>query len=740
MRRESSWVDTLNKVDNTPIAGSEDELAIIDRMRRCLRQARMTVSKWREQAEECDNFYHGHQWDDEDLMVMRAQRRPPLTFNRIKPFINAVVGFEITNRQRCVFVPRHPELTPQAAATELATDAVDWALDNCNGHDERSFAFMDMLNRGMGWTEKRLDLESDDEGMFVSERVDGFEMYWDQTSRKRNLEDATWVCRRRWLRLDDVEAMWPDKKDHLSANADEAWDTDALDMPSRVERKVPELYTPDGTRYTPAMPAMREEGFVLVSDFQWRERETVYRVTDPFVPGKVITLSKKEHDNLQKRAPNSFEVVAKQPKWVYKRAFVCGDVVLEMTDCPTPGSFTYQCMAYLWDTKEKYWYGLTRVLIDPQKGANKWFSQSLHIFNTSPKGTVFIESSAIVNPAKMADQLASPNPIIQVRDGAISNGRIKIEQPGGLSPATTELIQYAVSAFKDVSGINVELLGQSEGNQPGVTMRQRQTQGVSILALAFQAHSRFRTEEAKQVLGWLREHLADGRWIRLGGAFNSRAVQLVKDPLFAPYDVLIDENPNNPNTKMEVWELMQPIIPVLVRNGLFLPEMLDYAPLPASIVASVKDAMHKREQAAAMAGQQEKGPTKDPRQTQAEIERTQAQTMLAVARAKAIEQSAVEDSQSSSQQLRHTEQNHSVGVAKSAADMLLAARRQQMAEVDAEHNRGLRQRQARHDAMQQFADLAEQANDMDLARRDQKVTEQEAYQRRLTNPKYDKGD
>lgn len=732
-------MDTPNKIDNTPRTGSEEEIAIVDKMRRCLRQARDTVSKWRENAEECDNFYHGHQWDDEDLMLMKAQRRPHLTFNRIKPFINAVIGFEIQNRQKCVFIPRHPDLTPLAAATELASDATDWALEGCNGHDERSFAFLDLLNRGMGWTEKRIDLEAEEDGKFISERVDGFEMYWDQTSRKRNLEDASWVCRRRWLRLDDVEAMWPDKKDEITANADEAWDTDALDMPTRVERKVPELYTPNGQRYVPGMPAMREEGYVLISDFQWKERETFYKITDPLTQGKMITLSKREYETLQRRAPNSFEVVSKQPRWVYKRAFVCGDVVLEMNDAPIP-AFSYQCMAYLWDTKEKYWYGLTKVLIDPQKGANKWFSQSLHIFNTSPKGTVFIESSAIVNPAKMADQLASPNPIIQVRDGAISGGRIKIEAPGGLSPATTELIQYSISAFKDVSGINVELLGQSEGNQPGVTMRQRQTQGVSILALAFQAHSRFRIEEAKQTLIWLRDHLADGRWIRLGGAYNSKAVQLVKDPLFVPYDVIIDDNPNNPNTKMEVWELMQPIIPVLVRNGLFLPELLDYAPLPASIVAALKDSMKKREEAASQAGPQQKGQSKDPRQTQAEIERTNAQTLLAMARAKAIDQSTTEDGLSSQQQLAHGKQNQTVGILKTAAELSLSERRQQVAEMDAAHGRGVRERQAQQTSRQHMGDLAEQLSNMDIAERDMHVTEQEAYQKRLTDPTYDKGE
>jgi hypothetical protein len=708
-------------------------------MKRLLRQAQPTVAKWREQAEECDNFYHGHQWSDDDLIVMKAQRRPPLTFNRIKPFVNAVVGFEIQNRQRCVFIPRHPEMTPMAAATELATDAVDWALESCDGHDERSQAFMDMLNRGMGWTEKRVELESDPDGKFISERVDGFEMFWDQASRKRNLEDAQWVCRRRWLRLEDVEAMWPDKKDVLAANADEAWDTDALDMPARVERKVPELYTPDGTRYMPGMPGMRDEGFVLVSDFQWRERETSYRVVDPMSPDKIITLTKTEYETLKRRAPGAFTVVSKQPRWAYKRAFVCGDVVLEMTDSPIEGAFTYQCMAYLWDTREKHWYGLTKVLIDPQKGANKWFSQSLHIFNTSPKGTVFIETSAIVNPAKMADQLASPNPIIQVRDGAISQGRIKIEQPGGLSPATTELIQYAIGSFKDVSGINLEMLGQSEGNQPGVTMRQRQTQGVAILALAFQAHSRFRIEEARQTLHWLREHLADGRWIRLGGPFNSKAVQLLKDPLFVPYDILIDENPNNPNTKMEVWELMQPIIPVLVRNGLFLPELLDYAPLPASIVASLKQAMKQREEMAAQMGPEKPAGGKDPAQVQAEVERTKAQTVLALARAEAIKQSSDEDAAASAQQLAHGRQNQQVGVLKTAAELALAERRQRSQEQDARQNRATKLAEAYRAQRQTAADLAEQANDMDLAQRDMRVTEQEAYQRRMDDPNYESG-
>ena len=653
---------TENELENTPFAGEAADEGFRTMVRKSLNAARTAVTDFREQAQECDRFYHGDQWDPEDIAVLKAQRRAPLTINKVAPYVNAVIGFELLNRQRCTFVPRNAESVATAAGSELATHAYQWVLDECYGDDERSQAFRDMLIRGMGWVETRYDAEDDEDGRIIRDRGDGSEMYWDQAARKQNLEDATWVARRRYIRLDDVRAMFGDEKADL-IDSGESLDGDFIDLPEGEMRETtaaqrgPDLYLPNGDRYSPNM-ARDRDGFVLVTDFRYRERETVHQVRDPET-GENVELTEKEYRTLKSRVPVSIPSVKKK-RWVYKRGYLAGSVVLESPKpLPVQGGLGFEAMTYLWDSQKKVWYGITRCLLDPQRGSNKYLSQAMAIFSASPKGALLIEKGAVLNMEKLADAWASPTGIIPVRDGTVRDNKIQAVPSPTLSQASVQLAQIFNNGFKDASGVNIELLGMSEGNQPGVTMRQRQTQGIAILAVAFNALSRFRKREARVVLEWTRELLADGRLIRIGGEYDSQAIPLLREPLFAKYDIIIDENPHNPNTRSEAWEAMQSILPVFVREGLFVADFLDYAPLPASITAKVKkkyeELMQARQQGA---GQEPPKAGKSPEEIAAEVALKQAQTQLTMVRARAIAEESGLDLESAKQQLRHREEFH----------------------------------------------------------------------------------
>jgi len=106
------------------------------------------VSEWRGVAREDYEFYNGEQWSQEDMQVLREQKRPALTFNRIGPLVNAVVGSEINNRREVQYIPREQG---DAEANEILTAAGEWFRDQTGAEDEESDAFEDATICGMGW-------------------------------------------------------------------------------------------------------------------------------------------------------------------------------------------------------------------------------------------------------------------------------------------------------------------------------------------------------------------------------------------------------------------------------------------------------------------------------------------------------------------------------------------------------------------------------------------------------------
>ena len=69
-------------------------------------ECRSNVSDFREEARKCRAYVAGHQWDDADITKLKEEKRPVITFNLIGPYIEAICGAEVQNREEIRFVPR----------------------------------------------------------------------------------------------------------------------------------------------------------------------------------------------------------------------------------------------------------------------------------------------------------------------------------------------------------------------------------------------------------------------------------------------------------------------------------------------------------------------------------------------------------------------------------------------------------------------------------------------------------
>lgn len=543
-------------------------------------------AKWRTEARKEFDFVACRQWERTDQAELEDAGRVAITFNRTLAIIKSVAGIEINGRHEIAYLPRNATSTTSAEINEMLTEASNWMADGCDAEDEQSDAFQDCCICGMGWTEMRLEFEDDPEGKYIEERIDPLEMAWDSSARAKNLTDARRIWRVRKMLLSDARERFPGVPD---VDLDAAWARrmgHMVDPAKPVEERLQRLENLS-VDYDPKTE-------VHIVHVQWWERETYWRVIDPATPNmKPLEMTPQEFQRLKAR----YDVLERPiiclelKRRVYKQAFLGGAILGAVVPAPAGDRFTFQCITGERDRNEGIWFGLTRLMKDPQMWANKWLSQSLHILNSTAKGGILAEEDAFVDQREAEATYAMPDAITWVRKEAIQKGKIMQKPGGGIPTAYINLLQFAIGSIRDVVGINLELLGMRDANQPGILEAQRKQAAMTILATLFDSLRRYRKQVGRVRLFFIQNYLADGRWIRINGPDGRKFEQLIRDKTLGTYDVIIDDAPTSPNQKEKSWGIIQMMLPAI--RDMLTPELivmiLEYSPLPAKLINSLKE-------------------------------------------------------------------------------------------------------------------------------------------------------
>jgi hypothetical protein len=337
----------------------------------------------------------------------------------------------------------------------------------------------------------------------------------------------------------------------------------------------------------------------------------------------------------------------KQSKKVYKQAFLGKGIIGDVMDCPGKDRFTIQFITGEKNRNKGTWFGLVALMRDPQCWANKWLSQTLHILNTTAKGGIIAEADAFKDQREAQDTYAQPDAITWAAKDAIQKGKI-MQKPGvGMPTAYVNLLEFAISSIRDVTGINLELLGMRDANQPGILEAQRKQAAMTILATMFDSLRRYRKNVGRVRLHFIQDYLADGRLIRISGEDGMKLIPLLRDETIGKYEVIIDDAPTSPNQKQETWAFLMQLMPIF--KGMLTPEatiaMLEFSPLPSKLVDSFRRMIEEGKNTPEAAKQQQMGERaamakigRDEAATQKDLataDGTRAQAMLDLANAAA---------------------------------------------------------------------------------------------------------
>ena len=486
--------------------GAQDESAKFRRLRDRLKRADAAQDDWRDEAGGDFRFVAGHQWDDDTLQELKEAERPAITFNRTAPTVYSVVGHQINNRMETKYSPR---TEGDEQVNEIYTAASRWADDQCDGEDEETDAFTDMVICGMGWTETRMSYDHNPDGeLETAARIDPLEFRWDETASKPNLQDAAWVVRLKWTPRKEAEGIWPKLKD-----IDVFQDLDAVDSDVIVRTDAIPYEGEDVRRFY--RPKTDE---VLIAEHLFAEPTFIYRVGDP-ASGRLVELSEAKWRKLRGYIEQQGLQYVRQRIKKNRYEIWAGDNLLEDGEEPTD-QFRYQCMTGYRDRREDgttLYYGLVRPMRDPQMWSNKFFSQIQDIIMSNRVGGAFIEETALTDPRQAERDWAAVNPLIVLRDGAVSSNKVVERNPLPYPVGLDRLMEWAVGALPQVTGVNMELLGLQDRNQPGVLEAQRKRAAMAILAPLFNSLRRHKKERGRLVLHHIREDLSDGRLIRVVG-------------------------------------------------------------------------------------------------------------------------------------------------------------------------------------------------------------------------------
>ena len=611
---------------------------ILKDIRSWFSSAKDHAKDWRTETKESYDFAAGRQWTDEEKAELEDALRPAITFNRIQPMLAAVKGQQINNRQEVRYIPRE---MGDVQVSELLTGAAQWVDDECDAEDELTDIFEDLLITGMGWSETRISYDEDIDGKIHSvERIPPLEMYWDHSSKKRNLGDAKFVMRGRWTKRGDAEVKWPKLKG-MEPGIDEHVTDEEDSLGEPHDATTAHLYENDARQW---YNKRKDEVFIVQT--QWWEHEPMYRVGDPD-SGQLLELTEKKFNAIKERLDEAGVKYVRQMKKKYFQCFTTGPKVLEKGDCPCPTEFTLRCVTGKRDAMRNYWFGLLRGMIDPQRWANKFFSDIQDMIVSNRQGGAFVEQGALIDPRQAEETWNDPNPLILVQDGSLARGGIQERNPIPYPQGLDRMLEWAIQALPAVTGVNLEMMGFADRDQPNILETQRKRSALNVLADMFDGMRRFQKERGRVLLYFIQEYINDGRLIRITGQDGKEQfVPLALDSEQTKYDIIVDEASSSPNQKEETFAVLMQLAPLLAQAGIAPPlDTLEYLPLPSSLIAAWKEQINPKEQQPPSPEEQlmmaDKQADLQEKQTKAQLNQVKAKKEAAEAEAQELENQAV---------------------------------------------------------------------------------------------------
>ena len=175
-----------------------------------------TWVSWRENAVKCFKYKEGDQWTTAEKAELAKRNQPDTVNNQVKVTVDRMVGQFVKQRTRIGYRGRNAKQDDPTANT--LNDIYLFIKQNkALEFEERDMA-EDGFTCGFGVLETYI---SYDDLFFPEIKIraeDPFNIHPDPNSRRYNWnEDAEFICRSKWIDVDNAKEMYPAKANDIGA-------------------------------------------------------------------------------------------------------------------------------------------------------------------------------------------------------------------------------------------------------------------------------------------------------------------------------------------------------------------------------------------------------------------------------------------------------------------------------------------------------------------------------------------
>lgn len=551
-------------------AKREDDETVLSRLQRFIIEATTHPIRLQYEAEASLNYSFAENdfYTSQELAEFEQRGQPPTKRNEIAPILEQIAGQFIQTRQVVTFLGRNTPADDPTAA--IAQDYQRWSDQQNNFEFEEQDLAWDGLVGGVGWLKSYIKTNELGQKFECIRAINPFHVYKDPLSTRYDPnDDAKYILEGSFMDVEDAISLFPDKEDEILGYVQRGGT--AYGPPSTGNIAVSlqnEAFIP-GAMYALSVQGSGARRRVRPFEIWYKRKIKVYYLFTPDgVLALPVPLDAKSARALVDQLGSDLVIETKFQDRMYT-GVVLGSLLIHHDVSEHQTNLFPYLPFYSGIRKNGAPLPLTSRLVPVNEIINKLDSKALTLITNRQ---TIAEKGAVEDIARFQEEKARPDGYMEVREGALSQGKVVNTNNLEIGQGHLALLQEAKDAIRRTSGRGNEAMGMPSEVRSGTGIARKQMMSVQISMPIQNNLRRTRVMKARLQYELMKQYLTEEMAFQITDDPNTpKTVQITKGAIQALkeriYDVVITEMKDYAVLREQQAEMLLTALPQLAQLG-----------------------------------------------------------------------------------------------------------------------------------------------------------------------------